>query len=54
MQYIVRDLLPVKEFPLITPSTEWPVFFATAMYVFEGIGLVRTNKQRRLEKRPYD
>ncbi|CAF1566791.1 unnamed protein product [Adineta ricciae] len=53
MQYIVRDLLPVKEFPLITPSAEWPVFFATAMYVFEGIGLVLPIQQKMREPESY-
>ncbi len=40
MQYIVRDHIPLNELPLITPPSNWPVFFASAMYVFEGIGLV--------------
>ena len=50
MQYIVRDHKPLNELPLITPSSEWPVFFASAMYVFEGIALVciysKKNKTR--------
>jgi hypothetical protein len=40
MQYVVRSHLPLNEFPLITKATDWPVFFASAMYVFEGIALV--------------
>jgi hypothetical protein len=40
MQYIVRTHLPLNEFPLITKASDWPVFFASAMYVFEGIALV--------------
>lgn len=40
MQYVVRDHIPLKELPLITPAADWPVFFASAMYAFEGIGLV--------------
>jgi hypothetical protein len=40
MQYVVRDHIPLNELPLITPPSNWPVFFASAMYVFEGIGLV--------------
>lgn len=40
MQYIVRDHIPLNQLPLITPSSDWPVFFASAMYVFEGIALV--------------
>ena len=44
MQYIVRDHIPFNELPLITPPADWPVFFASAMYVFEGIALVRIGK----------
>ena len=40
MQYVVRSHLPVGDFPLITKAADWPVFFASAMYVFEGIALV--------------
>ncbi len=40
MQYIVRYHKPLNELPLITAPSEWPVFFASAMYVFEGIALV--------------
>lgn len=40
MQYVVRSHLPINEFPLITKAADWPVFFASAMYVFEGIALV--------------
>ncbi len=40
MQYVVRSHLPLNEFPLITKASDWPVFFASAMYVFEGIALV--------------
>jgi hypothetical protein len=40
MQYVVRSHLPLNELPLITKASDWPVFFASAMYVFEGIALV--------------
>jgi hypothetical protein len=40
MQYVVRSHLPLNEFPLITKASDWPIFFASAMYVFEGIALV--------------
>ena len=40
MQYVIRSHKPLKELPLITSPAEWPVFFASAMYVFEGIALV--------------
>lgn len=40
MQYIIQSHLPLNEIPLITKPSEWPVFFASAMYVFEGIALV--------------
>lgn len=40
MQYVVREHLPLGELPLVTAASDWPVFFASAMYVFEGIALV--------------
>jgi hypothetical protein len=40
MQYVIRDHIAFNKLPLITPHTDWPVFFASAMYVFEGIALV--------------
>lgn len=40
MQYVIRAHKPLSEFPLITKPSDWPVFFASAMYVFEGIALV--------------
>jgi hypothetical protein len=40
MQHVIRDHIPLNQLPLITPASEWPVFFASAMYVFEGIALV--------------
>ena len=40
MQYVVRSHIPFEQLPLVTKVTEWPVFFASAMYVFEGIALV--------------
>lgn len=40
MQYVVRDHIPFSQLPLVTPANQWPVFFASAMYVFEGIALV--------------
>jgi hypothetical protein len=40
MQHVIRDHIPLNQLPLMTPASEWPVFFASAMYVFEGIALV--------------
>ena len=40
MQYVVRTHQPLENFPLITEPSEWPVFFSSAMFVFEGIALV--------------
>lgn len=45
MQYLVRDHIPFSKLPLITPASDWPVFFASAMYVFEGIALVRIDSR---------
>ena len=47
MQYLVRSRLSFNEIPLITSASEWPVFFASAMYVFEGIALVSRKKQTK-------
>jgi proton-coupled amino acid transporter len=54
MQYIVRDHKPFKELPLITPPKDWPVFFASAMYVFEGIALVLPIRQKMKDPESYD
>ena len=40
MQHVIQDHIPLDQLPLITSASEWPVFFASAMYVFEGIALV--------------
>lgn len=40
MEYIIRSHELLNELPLITKPVEWPVFFSSAMYVFEGIALV--------------
>ncbi|CAF0809722.1 unnamed protein product [Adineta steineri] len=53
MQYVVQDHIPLKQLPLITPPSEWPVFFAAAMYVFEGIGLVLPIQQKMKEPESY-
>jgi hypothetical protein len=51
MQYVVRSHLPLNEFPLITKASDWPVFFASAMYVFEGIALVCNEKKNMFRKK---
>jgi len=50
MQYIVRDHIPFKDLPLITPHSDWPVFFASSMYVFEGIALVCILNKKKILK----
>jgi len=50
MQYIIRDHIPFSQLPLITPAKEWPVFFASAMYVFEGIALVNFKRVSQRQK----
>jgi hypothetical protein len=49
MQYVVRSHIPLDELPLITKATDWPVFFASAMYVFEGIALVCDLKKLKIQ-----
>ncbi|CAF3334838.1 unnamed protein product [Rotaria socialis] len=53
IQYIVRDHKPLNTLPLITSASEWPVFFASAMYVFEGIALVLPVRQKMKEPEAY-
>ncbi|CAF0994471.1 unnamed protein product [Rotaria sp. Silwood1] len=52
-QYIVRDHIPLNQLPLITSASDWPVFFASAMYVFEGIALVLPIRQKMKEPESY-
>ncbi|CAF1028316.1 unnamed protein product [Adineta steineri] len=53
MQYVVRSHLPLDQLPLITKPADWPVFFASAMYVFEGIALVLPIRQKMKEPEAY-
>ncbi|CAF2594139.1 unnamed protein product [Rotaria sp. Silwood2] len=53
MQYIVQDHIPLNKLPLITSASDWPVFFASAMYVFEGIALVLPIRQKMKEPESY-
>ncbi|CAF1101490.1 unnamed protein product [Rotaria sordida] len=54
MQYVVRSHIPLNELPLITKASDWPVFFASAMYVFEGIALVLPVRQKMKEPEAYN
>jgi len=38
--YLFQDLVPDTPLPLVKPWTEVPIFFGTAIYAFEGIGLI--------------
>lgn len=38
--YILSDLPPVSSRPAIVDVTEWPMFFGTAIFALEGIGVV--------------
>jgi len=53
MQYVVRSHQPLDKLPLVTSASEWPVFFASAMYVFEGIALVLPVRQKMKEPEAY-
>ncbi|CAF0857460.1 unnamed protein product, partial [Didymodactylos carnosus] len=53
MQYVIRSHLPLDQLPLITPAKNWPMFFASAMYTFEGIGLVLPIGQKMKEPEAY-
>jgi len=54
MQYVVRSHEPLDQFPLITDPSKWPVFFASAMYVFEGIALVGKSKETKNKSKIVD
>ncbi|CAF0765356.1 unnamed protein product [Didymodactylos carnosus] len=53
MQYVVRTHIPFDQLPLITPPKSWPIYFASAMYMFEGIGLVLPIRQKMKEPEAY-
>ncbi|CAF4883088.1 unnamed protein product [Rotaria sp. Silwood1] len=53
MQYVVRSHIPLNELPLVTKASDWPVFFASAMYVFEGIALVLPIRQKMKDPEAY-
>ena len=40
LQYCVRDLPPVSTFPAFASWSTLPLYFGTAIYAFEGIGVV--------------
>ncbi|XP_033098513.1 proton-coupled amino acid transporter 1-like isoform X2 [Anneissia japonica] len=42
---------PVSELKLVAPVSDWPIFFGTAIYAFEGIGVILPleNKMRNPE-----
>ncbi|CAF1629778.1 unnamed protein product [Adineta ricciae] len=33
-QYVIRDHVPFDKLPLVTPTTDWPIFFADVMLIF--------------------
>ena len=42
VQWCVRDLKPINELPQFNSWATLPLYFGTAVYAFEGIGVVST------------
>ena len=40
LQYCVRGLAPISSFPAFSSWAQLPLYFGTAVYAFEGIGVV--------------
>lgn len=40
MWYVFEDLPPIESVSLIAPVEKWPIFFGTAIFALEGIGVV--------------
>ncbi len=40
LQYCVRDLPPIGSYPAFNSWSTLPLYFGTAIYAFEGIGVV--------------
>ncbi|CAO1394659.1 unnamed protein product [Diamesa serratosioi] len=38
--YILQDLPPISDRTYVAPVTQWPLFFGTVLFAFEGIALV--------------
>lgn len=39
-RYILQDLPSISDRPYVAPVTQWPLFFGTVLFSFEGIALV--------------
>jgi proton-coupled amino acid transporter len=38
--FLLRELKPIEDRPYVAPVAKWPLYFGTAIYAFEGIGIV--------------
>lgn len=51
--YILQDLPPISDRVFVAPVTEWPLFFGTVIFSFEGIALVLPLQNSMIEPKNF-